>query len=344
MTLTKSLNKLRRSLTLLACATLVPSWVSMTAHAQTAQAPTKKLEPITYLLPISPNLPAFAPWMIAKQLGYYEDEGLDMTFVVGKGGMDAAKQIGAGNAVIGGASGDTLIIARANDIPIKGVAVLGAGTMTLIASHTKNPVKEPADLKGKTITVVAYTDTSYYSLLGTMKKAGLTRDDASIQAAGPSGIWQLFASGKADAMLAVPEWIVAAEEGGAKVTWMEPSKGVNSMAQAILVAEDFIDKNPKAIQGVVRATLRAMKLLMTDTDAAVDAYIQAVPMHKGNEVKMRRIFDLYKQYIYADQKVLGHIDAQRLSSLQDFYAGEGVVRKTSPVETLYTNQFIKGDL
>jgi len=329
----------RLAAALLACAALLPFAVN-TANAQSG----KKLEPVTYLLPTSPNLPAFAPWMIAKQLGYYEDEGLDVTFVVGKGGMDAAKQIGAGNAPIGGASGDTLIIARANDIPVKGVAVLGAGTMTLIASHASNPVNEPKDLKGKVISVLAYTDTSYYSLLGSMQKAGLTRNDADIQAAGPAGVWQLFATGKSQAMVAVPEWIVAAQEGGAKVTWMEPSKGINSMAQAILVSDDFVNKNPEAISGVVRATLRGMKLIMTDMDAAIAAYIAAVPTHKGSEVRMRRIFELYKQYIYADQKVLGQIDGQRLAALQDFYASEGIVKKATPVQALYTNQFIKGDL
>jgi len=338
MSLTLAFKNLRRGVALLACAALLP-FVGVAAHAQ-----HKTLEPIRYLLPVTPNLPAFAPWMIAKQLGYYEDEGLDVTFVVGRGGMDAAKQIGAGNFPIGGASGDTLIIARANDIPVKGVAVLGAGTMTLIASHADNPVREPVDLKGKTISVLGYADTSYYSLLGTMQKAGLTRNDADIQAAGPAGIWQLFATGKSQAMVAVPEWIVAAEEGGARVTWMAPDKGINSMAQAILVNDDFIAQNPKAIQGVVRATLRGMKLIMTDMDAAVDAYIKAVPMHAGGEARMRRIFDLYKQYIYADQKVLGHIDAARLSGLQDFYAGEGIVKKSSSVDALYTNQFIKGDL
>jgi len=338
MSLSLTVKTLRRCAAWLLCAAALPF------AGAGAQAQGKALEPISYLLPVTPNLPAFAPWMIAKQLGYYEEEGLDVTFVVGRGGMDAAKQIGAGNFPIGGASGDTLIIARANDIPVTGVAVLGAGTMTLIASHADSPVREPADLKGKTISVLGYADTSYYSLLGSMQKAGLTRNDADIQAAGPAGVWQLFATGKSQAMVAVPEWIVAAQEGGAKVTWMEPSKGINSMAQAILVSDDFINKNPKAISGVVRATLRGMKLIMTDMDAAIAAYIAAVPAHAGGQVRMRRIFELYKQYIYADQKVLGHIDAQRLSDLQSFYANEGIVKKSSPVQSLYTNQFIKGDL
>ncbi|MDR0779978.1 MAG: ABC transporter substrate-binding protein, partial [Pseudomonadales bacterium] len=53
-------------------------------------------EEITYLLPAPATLPAFAPWMIAQQQGYYADENIKVTFVSGKGGVDVAKQVGAG--------------------------------------------------------------------------------------------------------------------------------------------------------------------------------------------------------------------------------------------------------
>jgi len=297
------------------------------------------LESITYLLPAPQNLPSFAPWMIAKHQGYFEAEGLDVDFVIGKGGVDVAKQVGAGNAPIGGAIGDTPIIVRANGVPVKAVAVLGAGALTLVTSHQHAPIVDPADLKGKTISVMAYTDTTYYSLLGTLQKAGLTRNDAAIQAAGPAGVWQLFAAGKSQVMAAVPDWIVAAEENGAKVFLMDPARGFNSMAQAILASDEMIQKNPELIQRIVRATLKGMTLIMTDTDAAIAAYIKAVPTHAGKEVQMRRIFDLYNRYVYADQAVPGRIDARRMGALQDYYVNEGIVSKAVPVQDLYTNQF-----
>jgi len=323
-----------------------PVWatVLLMGYVQNGQAQvpdSPKMESVTYLLPAPQNLPSFAPQMIAKQQGYFAEEGLDVSFVIGKGGVDVAKQVGVGNVPVGGGIGDTPIIVRANGVPVKAVAVLGAGSLTLIASHQHAPVQEPVGLKGKTISVMAYTDTTYYSLLGTMQKAGLTRNDASIQAAGPAGVWQLFATGKSQVMAAVPDWIVAAEEGGAKVFLMDPAKGFNSMAQAILASDEMIQQKPDLIQRIVRATLKGMKLIMTDTDAAIAAYIKAVPMHAGKEVQMRRIFELYKQYIYADQTVPGRIDAQRMAAVQDYYVSEGMVSKASPIEDLYTNQFIQ---
>ncbi len=315
-----------------ACATMLPF---------TSGAQEKKLEPITYLLPAPQNLPAFAPWMIAKQQGYFEAEGLDVNFITGKGGVDVAKQIGAGNAPIGGAIGDTSIIVRANGVPVKSVALLGAGGLALITSHADAPIDEPAQLKGKTISVIAYTDTTYYSLLSTMRKAGLTRDDAEIQAAGPAGVWQLFTAGKSQAMAAVPDWVVMAQDGGAKIHIMDSAKAGNSMAQAILASDKLIEENPELIQRVVRATIKGMTLIMNDMDAAVDAYIKAVPAHQGKEDQIRRTLELYNKYVYANQAVPGKMDAERLDAVQKFYVDEGIVSKASPLDSLYTNQFIE---
>ena len=325
------MKKLLIAATLGACVSLA----SMPASA------ADKLEEITYLLPAPKNLPAFAPWLIAEQQGYFKDEGLKVDFVTGKGGVDVAKQVGAGNAPIGGAIGDTPIIVRANGIPVKAVALMGAGGLTLIASHESAPIDEPQQLKGKVITTMAYTDTTYYSLLGTMQKVGLTRDDADIQAAGPAGVWQLFASNKADAMAAVPDWVATVRHNGGKVHIMDPAKGFNSMAQAMIASDDLIKSNPELIQRIVRATLKGMELIMKDPETALTAYIEAVPAHKGREDEMREVFRLYNKYVYADQQVPGKMDPERLASVQDFYVSQGIVSKAAPLEDLYTNQFIE---
>src|SRR5258707_14235452 len=88
-------------------------------------------EDITYLLPAPLSLPAFGPFVLAQQRGYFKAEGLNVTFQVGKGGVDVAKQVGAGNAVIGGGIGDTPIIVRPNGVPVKAGAGLGGGRLRL---------------------------------------------------------------------------------------------------------------------------------------------------------------------------------------------------------------------
>jgi NitT/TauT family transport system substrate-binding protein len=319
-----------------ACLVLAASCAVALPLAARAQA----LQEITYLLPSSATLPAFGPWMLAQAKGYYKAEGLDVKFVTGRGGVDVAKQVGAGNAVIGGAIGDTPIIARAQGIPVKAVAVLGAGSLMQLVSHEDAKIESPRELRGKTVTTIAYTDTTYYALLGMLSKSGTTKNDLDIQAAGPAGVWQLFASKKAVAMAAVPDWTVSAMDAGAKVTIIPADVYFKSMAQAILVSDETIQKNPQLVQKLVRATLKGMKDIMTDPKAATKAYVEAVPVHKGKEASIEKTFELYNKYVYANQKVLGQMDEARLGELQKFYVSNGVVPKEAPLKDLYTNQFL----
>ena len=302
-----------------------------------AQAPLQK---VTYLLPAPGTLPAFGPWMLAQAKGYYAAEGLEVEFVAGRGGVDVAKQLGAGNAVIGGAIGDTPIIARAQGIPVKAVAVLGSGSLTQLVSHKDEKIESPRELKGKTVTVISYTDTTYYALLGMLSKVGLTKNDVNIQAAGPAGVWQQFAGKKAVAMAGVPDWTVSAMEAGAQVDILSADVYFKSMAQAILASDETIQKNPQLVQKLVRATLKGMRDIMADPKAATAVYVKHVPVHKGKEASIQKTFELYNKNVYAGQKVPGQIDEARLAELQKFYVTNGVVPKEAAVRDLYTNQFV----
>jgi NitT/TauT family transport system substrate-binding protein len=324
----------RRSLAL--AVALTATFATGAVSAQSAANPQE----ITYLLPAPSTLPAFGPWMLAQAKGYYAAEGLNVKFVTGRGGVDVAKQVGAGNAVIGGAIGDTPIIARAQGVPVKAVAVLGAGSLTQLVTHKDENIKSPADLKGKTVTVLAYTDTTYYALLGMLSKVGLTKNDVNIQAAGPAGVWQQFAAKKAVGMAGVPDWTVSSIEAGAQVDITPADAYFKSMAQAILAADDTIQKNPELIRKLVRATLRGMRDIMANPKAAAEAYVAHVTVHKGKEASIQQAFDLYNRFVYAGQKVPGLMDEERLAALQTFYVENGVVPKAAPVRDLYTNQFV----
>lgn len=298
-------------------------------------------EEITYLLPAPAFLPAFAPWQLAQKRGYFAQEGLKVNFVVAKGGVDCAVQVGAGNAPIGGAIGDTPIIARAQGVPVKAVALLGGRALAHLAVHEGRGINGPADLKGRTVSVMAYQDTTYYVLLGMMASAGLKKNDVDAQAAGPAGVWQLFAAGKVDAMSAVPEWIANARGAGAKVKVYESDQHFNSMAQIVIASEKTIKERPDLVRKVVRATLKGVRDIMQDHKAVVADYVAAVPQYKGREAYIEEVLGLYNTLVYPGQKTLGVIDPQRMAALQRFYVQQGIVAKETPLGDLFTNEFVQ---
>ncbi|HEV2572628.1 ABC transporter substrate-binding protein [Methylocella sp. CPCC 101449] len=330
----------RRKLLALTFAGLAGSFGFAGIQGAQAQAP---LQDITYLLPAPGSLPAFGPWMVAKQRGYFTAEGLNVNFQVARGGVDVAKQVGAGNAVVGGAIGDTPIIVRSNGVPVKAIAVIGGRALMQLAVNKDKGINSVKDLKGKTITVLAYQDTTFFALLGMLATQGMTKNDVNAQAVGPVNIWKLFAAGQSDAMAGTPEWTIQARKESPKMNIEAiPSDTVfKSMAQAIVASDETIQKNPELLRKIVRATLKGMKALMDDPAAAAVDYAKAVPEFTGKEADLTEIFKAYNTLVYPGQKVLGEMDESRLSALQDFYLKEGIIEKTTPVKELYTNQFLQ---
>ena len=245
---------------------------------------------VTYLLPAPAFLPAFGPWMMAKYKGYYREQGLDVTFQTAKGGVDVAKQAGVGNAIIGGGIGDTPILVRPNGVPVKAVAVLGGGSLMILAARAEAGIQALTDLQDKTVTTMSYQDTTFYALLGMLANVGLSRNDVNIQAAGPANTWKLLIAGQADAMAAVPDWIGAVRGAGIELKLWPADEYFKSMAQAILVSDRVIKEQPELVQKLVTATLRGLQDIMADPQAAAREYVKAVPQHAGKEAAMAAVF------------------------------------------------------
>ncbi len=313
------------------------------ATAMADERPAQKLEEVMVLTPAPPTLPAFAPWVIAQSRGYYAEQGLKVNLMAANGGaVQVAKQVGAGIAIAGSSVGDAPMFLRPHGVPIKVVAVLGGRSLLqVVVSANNKSIKSPADLKGKTITAGSYTDSVYYNFLGMMAKYGIKKTDMNVQAAGPNGVWKLFASGSADAMISTPDWTAAAVEAGTKVKIFYAEDYFPSLAQAIVASDEMIQKRPDLIRKIVSATLHAMKDIMDDPDGLAKEFVKVVPGYEGKEDYVSKIINAYARDVYPGQKVLGKMDVKRLRQLQDFYVSEGLLEKRVPLDEVYTNQFVE---
>jgi NitT/TauT family transport system substrate-binding protein len=314
--------------------------LAVLAHLGVAQS-AGAAETVTYLFPAPPSLPAFGPIQVARARGYFQAEGIDFKEATARGGVDAAKQIGAGNAILGGVLGDTPIIVRANDVPVRAVALFGGqGFMQLVAREDSG-INSPADLKGKTITALSFQDTTFYALLGVLRSVGLKQADVDAQAAGPTGVWQLVATGKAHAMAGVPDWIPPIEQAGVKVKIMPGDRFFPTMAQAIGASDSAIREKPAVVRGFVRASLKGMKDIMEDPVASARDFAKSVTGMAGKDDYVAAVFRYYASLVYPGQKTLGEIDPARVAKLQDFYLESGIIQKKTPLADLFTNQFVQ---
>ncbi len=92
----------------------------------------------------------------AKQLGYYDQEGIEMRFQAGGPNIDGVAVVAAGRFEVGQVSSSpSLMLAASQDIP---VVCFAAGLQEhpyAFFSLKKNPIREPKDLVGKKVGIQA---------------------------------------------------------------------------------------------------------------------------------------------------------------------------------------------
>jgi NitT/TauT family transport system substrate-binding protein len=328
------MKNLRRALIAIAGAASLAAALAMPSKATAAEA-------VTYLFPAPPTLPAFGPIQLAKGKGYFAQAGIDVNYAVGRGGVDVAKQVGAGNAPLGGILADGPILVRQNGVPIKVVAVFGGKGFMQLVVREDSGIRKPSDLKGKTISVMSFQDTTFYALLGLLASAGLGQDDVNIQSAGPAGVWEFVATGKAAGMAGVPDWIPPVQAAGVKVNVIPTEEYFPHMAQGIGASDQVIKEKPDLVRKFVKAALRGMKDIMDDPNKAAEDFVKFVPEWKGKEAAVKATLNYYATLVYPGQPQLGQVNVERLSNLQDVYLAKGLIQRKSPTEDLYSNDFIK---
>ena len=221
------------------------------------------------------------------------------------------------------------------------VAVFGGRGFMQLVVRADSGIEKPADLKGKTLSVMSYQDTTFYALLGLLASAGLTQDDVNIQAAGPTGVWEFVATGKSAGMAGVPDWIPPVEAAGVKVRIIQTEQFFPHMAQAIGASDQIIKEKPELVRKVVQSALHGMKDVMDNPEQAAADFVKFVPEWQGKEGQVKTALKYYADLVYPGQTVLGAVDPERLAKLQDFYLAKGIITKKSPLDELYTNEFVK---
>jgi NitT/TauT family transport system substrate-binding protein len=297
---------------------------------------------MTYLLPAPAILPAFLPFQLAQKRNYFEANGIAVTFATGRGGADVAKQVGAGNADLGGGVGETSMIVRPNGLPIRGVALLGQRPLFELVTRKAANVGKLADLRGKKLGVTSYQDTGYYALLAVIAAQGIQRTELEIQQVGPAGVTQLMIAQSLDGIMAVPEWSDAIEAAGVPLDFFPIDKIFPAMAQAIMASDGIIKEKPEVVRGCVRAVLQAVRDCIADPVAATTDYIAAVPQHAGQEVVIERVLRRYVTDVYHTDppSALGRFDPDRLRKVQKFYIENHIIESAVPIDDLYTNEFV----
>lgn len=225
----------------------------------------------------------FAPVFVAKDLGYYAEEGLDVQLEPFPGGADPVVLTASGelDAAFAG-MGPAFWNGVAQDLPIKIVAPGHAegdpvATPLMISKKSceDGTITSVADLKGKKVSVNARGATEYWlnAALGT---GGLTIDDIQLEVLPFPDAVAALEAGAVDAAMVGEPLATQAEQDGIAVRLASSFPVQDIQPTAIIANEQWLTDNPEQAEAFVTGYMRASKLLADGglDDPAVQAIIE----------------------------------------------------------------------
>jgi NitT/TauT family transport system substrate-binding protein len=214
----------------------------------------------------------YLPLTLAERLGYFKEQGLDLTINDFAGGAQSLQSLVGGSVdVVAGAYEHTIRM-QAKGQDIRAVIELGRfpGIVLAVKKDKAAQVKSFADLKGLKIGVTAPGSSTNFFVMYLMAKAGLKPGDASYirVGAGPTAV-AAVKRGEIDAIVNLDPVITKLVQDGDIVVMADSRTedgnmklfGGNNPAAVIYTKQEFIQKNPVTTQRVVNAMYKALKWL-----------------------------------------------------------------------------------
>lgn len=240
---------------------------SSTAWAQ--KAPTK---PVTLVLEWTGFQPQHFGFWIAKERGWYADEGLDVTIKSSGGSTQAMQIVTGGQAEFGNVAASSLVQAAGKSaVPLRMVALFGQKDSLSIAYFESSGIKTPKDLEGRTLGMVPG---SVASLLwpSFAKANGIDISKVDIKNWDFRSYYGIFGAKQVDAagnftLGSTGEWLF--KQRGEIVHQFVFSDSLPVLGSGVFVRTDLMTRDPEMVRHFVKATQRAWSYLATDPKSAV---------------------------------------------------------------------------
>ncbi|MBN2393218.1 MAG: ABC transporter substrate-binding protein [Anaerolineae bacterium] len=280
----------------------------------------------------------FTPFYMAQEREYFQKAGFDVSFDY-RWETDGIQLVAAGEIPFSIASGDQVIQARSQGLPVVAVAAWYQRFPVAIIALENTPLRSPEDLRGLSIGIPETFGASYIGLRALLKAGGLTEADIDLQAIGYTQLAALTA-GTVDAVVvyANNEPSVLAQQG-VSFNSLYVADYAHIVSAVIVSNDTMVKEQPETVQAFVDAFLKGLQDVLDDPDAAFDISKKYIEGLEENAPAQRAVLDTSIEYWRAPN--LGRFDVDSWQQAQAVMAEIGLIEQTMPVESLFTNEFVK---
>ncbi|MBF2046928.1 MAG: ABC transporter substrate-binding protein [Elainella sp. C42_A2020_010] len=275
-----------------------------------------------------------APITIAKEKGYFGEEGLDVTIERGFGSADTLAKVAAGQFEIGFGDMYSMIEFNAknpND-PLVAVAVPYNKSPFSIVSLTKSNISDPKALEGKKLGAPA-GDAPRKLWPVFAQVSGVDPNSVEWVTMEPKLRETFLLKGDVDAVSGfvttiVPSLVKAGTSPDEMEIFLYADNGLDLYGNAIIVKRSFLQENPDVVKGFLSAYFKGLQDTLKDPAAGLASVMAAGDsLMDENAEKLRLQIALEDLYVTpeVEKNGLGGVDPARLEkTIEQVAKGLGV--------------------
>jgi len=280
----------------------------------------------------------FAGFYVAKEKGFYQQHGLDVTINPGGPNINVETLVASGADTFGLAGGmESVLAAREKGLPIVALAMSQQRTPFVFVTYADSGIHSFKDFKGKKVSV--WFTGVQYPLLASLGAAGLKKEDITLMPQSVS--LNPFIDRQVDVATVTlyNEYNTLKEKGVTNLTLISPDDvGVTTQQDALITSEDVIKKDPAKVQAFLDATLEGWKYALNHREETINILMKANPsLDRAHQVAM---LDSVAELMYPQGSPgLGYVDMAKAEKMMKLLVEYGALKKPVDVNQTFDLSF-----
>ncbi len=306
------------------------------AACRAASVPSAEMRTIRLPMGFIPNV-QYAPFYVAAEKGYFAEAGIEVDFDYSFE-TDGVKLVGANETPFALVSGEQVLLARAQGIPVVYVLAWFQEYPVAVVAKAGSGIRTPADLAGKQVGLPGLFGATYVGLRALLNQAGVPESALTLDSIGFNQV-EALATDQEDAVVGYfSNEPLQLRAQGYEVIEIRVADFVSLASNGLISNETTIAEEPELVAGMVRAFLRALADTIADPEEAYTLSMRHVEgLEAGDPVQMEV---LTSSIDFWRSETPGHSDPLAWQNMQDVLLEMGLLEAPLDLEAAFTNVFL----
>lgn len=284
-----------------------------------------------------PNV-QYAPLYVAASKGYFAEAGFEVEFDYSYE-TDGIALVGAGQLPFSLASGEQILLARAQGLPVVYIMAWYQQYPISVMAKTTSEIASPQDFRNRKIGLPGLFGANYIGLLAMLYANDVSEGEVRLESIGFNQV-EALATDQVEIVVgyAANEPVVLRSKGYNLTEW-RTSEYVQLASNGIISSEKVIAENPEMVQAFVEAVLKGIRDTLRNPDAAYEICFDYVEnLREADQTVQKQVLGTSIEMWRAER--LGYSDPQAWENMQEVLLKMKMYPEPLDLSQAFTNQFI----